>query len=334
MIVSIKRIILAVCLALVLFALLAGISYYFLSSGTSPSPVPTATPTVTPYESPPTVSPGPEVWLEVASTEGFDHARSEWGSVVVLRPGTSGNITVRVSSTVSVPLRGTLTFSPLDEVEGVDYAFYPSAIVVPPRGEAYSTLVLEAALNATNIMIWDPDVFLDFDGSRSRLGLELGLSILVFPYTPSYIFLISVAHLIFLAPTPTPTPGITPTPYPTATPTPVPVQIPEIQVEKGGQAQILFYIMHFSEPSLTLSSSYGSGQLPKGVKAEITLDPLKPREGFYGSGSLLLTLTVDNDASEETYTITAKCNVGIRGLAQERVFNLKVTSQQGRLHAG
>jgi hypothetical protein len=107
----------------------------------------------------------------------------------------------------------------------------------------------------------------------------------------------------------------------------MPVQIPEIQVEKGRQAKILFYIMHFSEPSLTLSSSSNSGQLPEGIKAEITLDPLKPIQIFYGSGSLLLTLTIGNETLEGAYTITAECKVGIEGApVQERVFNLKVTS--------
>jgi hypothetical protein len=172
--------ILAVCSILILLIVLSGTSYYFLSSKEAPSPVPTATPaaTATPQEVPPTFPSVPKLKLEVASTEGFDHARSERGLVVVLRQGTSGNITVRVSSTANIPVRATLTFSGFwkMELEGIDCAFYPSTVELPAGGEAYSTLVLEAASNATNIMIWDPDVFINVDGSQVMLGEKLGLS--------------------------------------------------------------------------------------------------------------------------------------------------------------
>lgn len=96
----------------------------------------------------------------------------------------------------------------------------------------------------------------------------------------------------------------------------------EIQVEKGEEAHILFYIFsEFENPSLTLNLTCNSDPLPEGIKAEVTREPLKTTFPY---SSLLLTLTIDPTTPKGTYEITVKGNVN--SITFERKIRLKVTS--------
>jgi hypothetical protein len=329
-----RGIILAVCLALILVASLAGASYYLLPPSPVPTPAPAPATTPTPIPTPiPIPTPDVRVHREVVSTQGFGY--TDMGDtfpekVLVLRQGTSANITVRVYSLHNESRRVSLTLDLIGSEEGLEtisYEFHPSTFELPPSGEAYSTLTLKAGSNAPNMLFFYPLVEIHVEGFQAvpgyGVGESLGYSILVFPYAPSYIF------YIFAEETPaTPQPPVYPPPYPTPAPTPPPSPPwePLIEVEKGGEARILFCIATESvSPFLTLNLTYNSGQLPEGIKAEIVLDPIKAIQGpLIVKSSLLLTLEVDSKTPEGTYDITAKCN--INQIICERVFHLKVMS--------
>ena len=195
---------------------------------------------------------------------------------------------------------------------------------MPPEGTAYSTLILEAESNAPSSLIYYPTLVIQTEDFQGGFETDLGFSILVFPYAPSYIFYILAVEL----PTPAPPPPTnftipTPPPYPTPIPTPPPQSPyePEIQVKKG-EAHILFYIFsEFENPSLTLNLTYNLSLLPEGIKAEVAQEPLKTPIPYT---SLLLTLKIDPATPEGTYEITVKGNVN--SITFERKIHLKVTS--------
>jgi len=330
--------ILAVAFALILVGLLAGASYYFFPSEIAPYtsivptavplPVPTSTPMPAPQFPAPTPMPvptpfHPEIEVKVASLEGFNYTeigyayRSE--TVLVLRQGTSANITLTLHShdnesrNVSLSLA---SHSQDEELEGVNYRFHPSTLKLPPYGKANSTLTLEAASDAPSNMYY-PLLGINIDDFYSY-GKVLDFHILVFPYTPSYIFYISAEELLTPLPPPSPTSETTPPPFPAPSPTPPPPLEPELQIQRGEKAHILFYIStEIENPSLTLNLTYQSNSLPAGIRAYITQAPLKNK-------SLLLTITVDPQTPEATYEITAKGTVN--QVTYERIFHLKITS--------
>jgi hypothetical protein len=100
--------------------------------------------------------------------------------------------------------------------------------------------------------------------------------------------------------------------------------VPEIQIKRGGEAHVIFYILtKIENPSLKLSLAYQSGELPQGINAEITPDPLRTGQNSLTVRSLLLTLTASSQTPDGTYEITA--NGSINSITFERKFNLKVT---------
>ncbi|MEM3549912.1 MAG: hypothetical protein QXN87_06220 [Candidatus Bathyarchaeia archaeon] len=349
-----KQIVLAVCLALILVTVLAGASYYLiaLEAPQTPAPLPPPppatppTPIVTPTPKPGIPSNYPSVEVELDSTTGFymtDMGNTFIEKVLVLRQGTSGNITLKISSHYNESCRVSLDFSGYhwardQPIQGVTYAFNPSTLDLPPEGEGYSTLILEASPEAPSTLLYEPMVEFQFEGFQGTHGTTLGFSILVFPQTPAYIFHIYAQESSTLTPPPPtpqptdtiPTPYITPIPYPTPSPTPpaappLPSPEPEIQVEKGGKAQILFYTVTYDKlesPSLAFNLTCQSGPMPEGIKTETTVDPLQKFQDPFNVRSLLLTLTVDAETPEGTYAITAK--ITLDKIVRERVFNLKV----------
>lgn len=346
-----REIILAVGFALILVVLLAGASYYILppevlpapspvptpvpSPTTTPPPVPTPTPIPIPIPTPATPPMPTLIEWEVASTQGFSYTDMGGASpekVLVLRQGTSANITMKISSHYNESRRISLSLSfyggvegIIYRLEGVNYKFHPSTLELPPEGTAYSTLILEAESNAPSSLIYYPTLDIQTEDFQLRFEMSLGFSILVFPYAPSYIFYIFAKELPTSAPPP-PTNFTIPPPYPTPMPIPTPPPLtpyePEIQVKKGEEAHILFYIFsEFENPSLTLNLTCDSGPLPEGIKAEVTREPLKTTIPY---SSLLLTLTIDPATLDGTYYITAKGSVN--QFTYERVFQLIVTS--------
>ncbi|MEM3551626.1 MAG: hypothetical protein QW222_06605 [Candidatus Bathyarchaeia archaeon] len=264
--------------------------------------------------------------------------------MLVLRQGTSASIILKIVSHHNKSCRVHLSFSGFhwardQPIDGVTYAFNPSILDLPPEGEVYSTLILEASSEAPSILLYEPMMEIQIEGSQGTPGTSLGFSILVFSEAPAYIFHIYAQESSTLTPPPptpqptgtVPTPYPTPIPYPTPSPTPpaappLPPPEPEIQVEKGGKAQILFYIVIYDKmenPSLALNLTCQSSPLPEGIKAETTLDPLQTFQDPFTIRSLLLTLTVDAVTPEGTYDITAQC--AVNQIVCERVFHLNVT---------
>ena len=251
--------------------------------------------------------------------------------VLVLHQGKSANVTLNVYSHYdeSCNVSFSLEYIGFEGWEGVNYRFYPSTLELPPEGVATSILTLEADSNAPSNLVYNPLLLRRFEGfPGAASGTYLGFSILVFPTTPSYIFSVYAEE----SPTPTqppPTNETTPPPYPTPIPTPPswtpsPWE-PEIQIERGGEAQIIFYILtQIENPSLKLNLTYQSGELPEGINVEIMPDPLKGGENSITVKSLLVTLTADSQTPEETYEITA--NGSEDSITFERIFHLKVTS--------
>lgn len=246
-------------------------------------------------------------------------------SVLVLHQGTSANITLNLYSDYNESCNVSFSLK-LEGLEGVNYRFYPSTFELQPKEVATSILTFEADSDAPSNLIYIPTLGIQFEGFLG--GYEAGLrrDILVFPTTPSYIFSVYAEE----SPTPTqppPTNETTPPPYPTPipTPTPEPSWEPEIQIKRGGEAQIIFYILtQIENPSLKLSLTYQSGELPEGINTEITQDPLKATQNYHTARSLLLTLTASSQTPEETYEITA--NGSVNSITFERKFHLKVTS--------
>ena len=324
-----REIIRAVVFALILVVVLAGASYYLLppEAISPPFPHPTGTPAPqpTPFH--------PIIEVEVVSLEGVSYTEMGYAfpeKVPVLQQGTSANITLNVYSQYNESCDVSLSFyySGGESSDGVNYRFYPSTLELPPEGMATSTLTLEAVSDAPSNLIYDPRLGIQVEGFPDSLGQDLGFNILVFPTTPSYIFYVFAREL----PTPTqppPTNETTPPPHPTPmpTPSPAPPWEPEIQLKRGGEVQILFYIhTKFEYPAFTLNVTYQSGELPEGINADITLDPLKPDQNSLtvSARSLLLTITANSQAPEETYEITA--NGGVYSITFERKIHLEVTS--------
>jgi len=350
-----KGMIFSVVFALILVVSLAGASYYLLPPEGSPYPsaapsatpslIPTSTPISTPMPSststpiPPSPSPTRPTFfpeIEVASLEGFDCTEMEYSvqpQVLVLHQGTSANITLNIYSYFNESLHVSLSLQPVMVSVNCEY---PSTLDLPPYGRAISTIVLEAAADAPS-NLYNPQLDINVDGYGS-MGSGLGIHILVFPSTPSYIFHVFAQMEESPSPSPTlsPTPSPTPLPTPPATPLPTPIPTPppgatpppwpwqpELQVERGKGMQILFYIhTEVKNPSLSLNLTYQSGPLPAGINAHVTLNPL-PSAAFQ---HLLLTITVDPETPEGTYEITAKGSVN--QITYERVFHLKVTSSE------
>ena len=347
-----RDIFLAVILAIVLVMLLGGASYYLLPPEPIPSPTPTVTPSPTPIPTvtpslaptPTSTPPGPEIRVEVVSLDGFSHTEMGGGApekVPVLHQGTSGNITLTVYSSDKRSHNVSLVLSVAGmnkELEGVKCKFYPSTLELAPQGEAGTTLMLEADLDAPN-GLYLPMLSVYVEGDF-KYGTNLPFYILVFPYTPAYIFYVNVQTPVAPSPPPTsvPTPIPTPTsppPSPTdeTTPTPIPTPIPtppspepwkpEIQVERGEKTYILFYIYtEIENPSLTLNLTCQPGALPAGINAEVTQEPLQVVQNPYIYKSLLLTLTIDPETPEGTYEIVAEGTVG--QISYERTFRLHI----------
>ena len=352
-----REIIRAVAFALILAVVLAGASYYLLPPEVMPTPAPVPTTTPPPIPTPtPIPTPGPQptpfhptIDVEVFSLEGFSY--TEIGNaypekVPVLHQGKSANITLNVYSHHNESCDISLSFYYYwgEGLEGVNCRFQPSTLELPPEGVATSTLTLEADSDAPS-NLYNPTLGIQIEGFPGGYGKSLGFNILVFPTTPSYIFSVYAEELPtppVSTPIPTPPPPTnetTPPPYPTLPPTPatspVPTPIPtppppppwepEIQIERGGEAQILFYILtQIENPSLTLNVTYQSGELPEGINADIIPDPLEASQNSLTVWSLLVTLTADSQTPEETYEITA--NGSVDSITFERIFHLKVTS--------
>ena len=345
-----KRIFISGVLAVILIALLAGASYYLIPPETipppSPKPVPTATPpkptpplpgTPTPIPTPMPTPPKPPripVRVEVVSTEGFSYTEMGYShprKVLVLRQGSSGNITLTIHSEENETHTISLSFYVIDmwknrDMEGVKCRFEPLTLDLQPKGKAESTLILEAASDASNGLYF-PVISVYVEG-LGEYQQSLGLPILVFPRTPAYIFTIIEYPTPPTPQTPetTVTPPPTPLPFPTPPPTPpLPKPyIPEIEVEKGEETYLIFYIEHpaVKKPKLTLNLTYESGPLPNGINMEITYNPLKVVQNPSIESSILVTLKTGPEAEEGSYRIVAKGSVD--GIIYERVFNLKV----------
>jgi len=213
---------------------------------------------------------------------------------------------------------------------------YPATLDLSPYESAVLTIVLEAAADAPS-SLYTPWLDINVDGYGS-MSSGLGIHILVFPSTPSYIFHVFAQMEESPSPSPTPSPTASPTPMPTSSATPLPTPIPspppwatpppwpwqpELQVERGKETQILFYIhTPVENPSLTLNLTHQSGPLPEGINAHVEPNPVSGAAFQH----LLLTITVDSETSEGTYEITARGSVN--QITYERVFNLKVTSSE------
>jgi len=354
-----KRIFISGVLAVILVALLAGASYYLIPPETipppSPKPVPTATPkpipvpTATPKPTPPKTTPPPStpipmptppkppripVRVEVVSTEGFSYTEMGYGrprKVLVLHQGSSGNITLTIHSEENETHTIHLSFFVIGmwesrDMEGVKCRFEPLTLELKPKGKAESTLILEAASDAANGLYF-PVISVYVKG-LGEYQQSLGLPILVFPKTPAYIFFTIIEYPRPPTP-PTPETTVTPPPlppFPTPPPTPPPPKpyIPEIEVKRGGETYLIFYIEHpiMRNPKLTLNLTYEAGTLPKGINAEITYNPLKVVQNPSIESSILVTLKAGPEAKEGNYRIVARGSVD--GIAYERAFNLKV----------
>lgn len=348
-----KRIFISGILAVILVALLTGACYYLVPPETiphpSPEPVPTATPlkptpplssTPTPTVTPPK-PPRIPVRVEVVSTKVFsytDMGRVYPENVLVLHQGTSGNITLTLYSLENESHTVSLSFyveGEIMDMEGVKCRFEPLTFDLSPKGKAHSTLILEAAPDASSGLYF-PVVSVHVKGvGEYESAID---HILVFPHTPAYIFNVVAEGKQSPPPTPipspkpttaTPTPPPTPVPIPTPAPTPIPTPPPKpyepkIEIKKGGKAYLIFYIVHpgIENPTLTLNLTYQSGALPAGIDAYITYNPLKIVQDPSRDSTLLLTLKAGLDAEEGTYRIVAKGTVD--GVTYERAFNLKV----------
>jgi len=341
-----KRIFISGILAVILVALLTGACYYLVPPETIPypppsltaTPQPTSTPTPTPISKPSptptpksTVPPGPvktPVRVEIVSTEGFSY--TDMGGVypekvLVLHQGTSGNITLTLYSLENESHTVSLSFyveGEIMDMEGVKCRFEPLTFDLSPKGRANSTLILEAAPDASSGLYF-PIISVYVKGLGEYQEV-LGLPILVFPHTPAYIFRI-IAETEKSTPSPSPpignaTPSSFPTPPQPWEPSP---HEPEIQIAKGDETDIIFYIHSMvGNPTLTLNLTYQSGALPEGINVYVTQDPLKIVQNLFRDRTLLVTLKVDLDAKEGIYHIVAKGTVD--GVTYERAFNLKV----------
>lgn len=340
-----KRIFVSGVLAVILVALLAGASYYLIPPETtptlSPKPIPTpipkppllSTPTLIPIPMP-TVPPGPRIVVnvEVVSIEGFDYTVMGYGhpeKVLVLHQGGSGKIKLAIELQGNESRKASLSFYVIGKIskdmEGVKCRFEPLTLDLQPEEKAESILILEAASDAANGLYF-PVISVYVKG-LGEYEQSLDLPILVFPRTPDYIFIVYPTPPTSPTPETTVTPPPTPLPYPTPHPTPLPTlpppkpYVPEIEIKKGGEVYLIFYIEHPAVKSHTLNLTYRSGTLPKGISVELTDNPLKvvpsPR-----IESILVTLKVGPEVGEGSYRIVAKGSVD--GAVYERVFNLKV----------
>jgi len=348
-----KRIFISGVLAVILVALLAGASYYLIPPETipppSPKPMPTATPpkptpplpgTPTPIPIPMPTPPKPPripVRVEVVSTEGFSYTEMGYSrprKVLVLHQGSSGNITLTIHSEENETHTIHLSFFVISmwesrDMEGVKCRFEPLTLDLKPKGKAESTLILKAASDAANGLYF-PVISVYVEG-LGEYQQSLDLPILVFPRTPAYIFTVVEGRYPTPPTPPTPettvTPPPPPPPFPTPPPTPPPPKpyIPEIEVEKGGETYLIFYIEHpvvVRNPKLTLNLTYEAGTLPKGINVEITYNPLKVVQNPSIESSILVTLKAGPEAEEGNYRIVARGSVD--GITYERAFNLKV----------
>jgi len=295
-----NRILFVIVAVLIIVGFMVGVYYYSILPvpSASPSPSPTSTPTPSPSPWPPATWPQSVVGIEIAFREGFDFTEGEWGyeSAVpfpVIRQGTSGNVTLTVASQEkkSINVSFNLFDSNGKELGGIKCEFNPAVLNLPAYGKAVSTLTLEVAEDAPSEFYLPGWGYL-VEGLES--GHTVGCPFLVLPYVPSCIF--DADHAL----------------------TPSKSWKPEIQIERGGKAYMLFYVL--TEMSLALNLTYQSGELPEGIKAEITQQPLAR------TSSLLVTFTVDPETPEGIYEIIAKGSKNQK--AFERTFQLKVISSE------
>ena len=315
-----NRILVVIVAVSIIVGSMVGVNYY----STLPVPSPTTTPPPLPTPTPPMMlTPFPGIAWEVVPLEGWSFTLmgdASPRSVLVLHQGKSANITLNLYSDYDKSCNVSLSLK-FEGWEGVNYRFYPSTLELQPKEVATSILTFEADSDAPSNLFYGPPLGIQFKGFLGEYETNLRYNILVFPTTPSYIFSVYAEE----TPTPTqppPTNETTPPPYPTPSPTPPPWTSPpwepEIQIKRGGEAHVIFYILtQIENPSLKLSLTYQSGELPEGINANITPDPLTIR-------SLLLTLTASPQTPEETYEITA--NGSVNSITYERKFRLKVTS--------
>jgi len=285
------------------------------------------TPTPTPMPNIPTPTPLPPPTLNMsadfASLKGFNVTEMEFqGSlfpVLVLRPGGSGYIPITLISTGDEDYTVSLDMELAGEnpkFEGVRYVFSPATFNLKAGARLNSILKIEVDPGA-------PTAFYStgIEARVEELG-SIGMSffeLLIYPYTPSYVFRIIA-----------PTPGV---PEPTPIGTPPPELTPTIAAKPGGTLYIMFKVEKGTDDptvQVKLDLAHDSGPLPQGISAESMFDPLEVVPAPTSESVIMLTLTAAKDVPEGTYRMIATTSVGSHTTTyfHTNTFDLTVTSKQ------
>ncbi len=283
-----------VVVLIVVIVLALGVSIYLFPPPT-PTPTPTPSPTPTPGPKPPLKF---RYGVESASSAGFNRTTSEFQGdatpVLVLPPGGSGTIPVKLSSTggedYTISLSTYLAGETGVGFEGVTYTFSPSTISLKAGDQVESILTIDVDSEAPTAY-YETSIMANAEEGGSGIGEEYHFHILVSPYTPTYIYRLHV-----------PTPGAPlPTPGPTA---PTETPLPGFELVAGEKISFMFFILNIHEPiDLDVTS-------PPELGFDIVSDPIESVPRPKEDKIYLLTITTNPDISEDTYKMTVTGNTG------------------------
>jgi len=301
-----KRLVVSAVLAIVIVIGLA-FSVLLAPSLISPTQTPEVTPTAHPSPPPPKL----DMRADFASVEGFNITWMEsQGSVyrvLVLPPGKSGSVAIRLISTghedYEVSLEVVLAAENL-RFEGVKYTLSPSTLNLKAGTGVNSILNIEAESKAPTAL-YTLCVDAHVQGYLSMPSVPLDL--VIYPYTPSYAFRIYA-----------PPPGM-PTPTPTEAP------IPKIAVKPGETIYIMFDIDKGTDDpavQVKLNLTHDPGPLPSAIVGEF--NPLEVITSPKYGNVTMLTLTTATDLPEGVYKMIV--TISVDSYTTERAFYLTVAS--------
>lgn len=319
-----KELLVSAVLAIVIVLGLGGFAQ-FASQIISPTPTPT------PGPKPP---PKLDIRADLASTEGFNRTviefQGELYPVLVLPPGGTGSISISLISTgdqdytvsLDVDLAGMNA-----KFEGVKYTFSPPILNLKVGATVNSILSIAVDSEAPTAF-YSPMITANIK-EWGGIGTAF-FDLLIYHYTPTYIFRIVAPAPGMPAPMPIPETAQEETPQPPTDmpPTPTTPKPPSVEVTAGETVYIMFYIdKGTDDPSVqaNINLAYDSGSQPLGIDAKYVYDPLKVVPVLSRDSVIIVTLTAAKNVPDGKYRITA--TISVDSYTTERTFYLLVISK-------